>query len=207
MHPQCNTNKLPRTCEHCGHTFLVPRWRLAAGSACRFCSIACFRAFVRSEQRFWAKVVIGHPSECWEWQGARFRTGYGRLSYNASEVSAHRMAYRLTHGPIPPGMMVCHSCDNPPCVNPAHLSLGSCKDNLREASSKGRMGGEHSHAHLHPESRQGERNGRAKLTAAQITEIRELLAKGLRPTAIAPQFGVSPSTIGRIRSCKSWSHL
>jgi hypothetical protein len=85
------------------------------------------------------------PSGCWEWTGSKDAHGYGRLnikSRSASSLLAHRIAYEVANGPIPAGAAVCHSCDNPPCCNPAHLWLGSQSDNLRDASAKGRMRGQ-----------------------------------------------------------------
>lgn len=77
------------------------------------------------------------PSGCHEWNGTR-RNGYGRLSYRGKIYSAHRIAWELVNGPIPDGILLCHSCDNPPCCNIEHLWLGTSKDNSRDMSSKGR---------------------------------------------------------------------
>jgi hypothetical protein len=93
---------------------------------------------------FWAKVARG--ADCWEWGGARNTSGYGwfRFGPDRTPTGAHRVAYELSNGPIPDGLAVLHRCDNPPCVNPAHLFLGTNQDNVTDKVNKGR----------HPNSRQ-----------------------------------------------------
>ncbi len=91
--------------------------------------------------RFWARVAVGKPDECWEWTRYRDRAGYGQAYHEGRDVPAHRLAWILTHGPIPDGLKVLHRCDYPPCVNPAHLFLGTQGDNVRDAVAKGRLKG------------------------------------------------------------------
>lgn len=88
--------------------------------------------------RFWERVVRGGPRECWEWQGSRHPSGHGQVWDGEKVVYAHRTAWALVNGPVPDGLVVMHSCDNPPCANPAHLSVGTQGDNLRDMASKGR---------------------------------------------------------------------
>jgi hypothetical protein len=86
--------------------------------------------------RLWLRVAVA--GECWEFTGHRDRWGYGAISVGRRNVGAHRVAYELAHGEIPTGLVVMHSCDNPPCVNPAHLSVGTQGDNVRDCRTKGR---------------------------------------------------------------------
>jgi len=114
------------------------------------------------EERFWAKVDKAGPvvrtglGPCWRWTSttAKHRRNYGLFKLqNGRQVKAHRMAYELTSGPIPGGLMVCHHCDNPPCVNPAHLFLGTCKDNLDDMYAKDRgPTGDRNGSRKHPET-------------------------------------------------------
>ena len=88
--------------------------------------------------RFWSKVAKGEPGECWEWQGATGQSGHGQFWTGERITNAHRMAYRLTKGEIPDGLMVRHACDNPPCCNPSHLLVGTARDNSQDALERGR---------------------------------------------------------------------
>lgn len=96
------------------------------------------------KDRFWRKVVIKGHDDCWEWTACKITYGYGffysgrKWPGDSGMEAAHRVAWRLTHGKIPDGMCVCHKCDNPGCQNPAHLFLGTQKENMRDAKAKGR---------------------------------------------------------------------
>lgn len=147
------------------------------------------------EERFWAKVATGEPAACWEWHATR-RNGYGRIKVDGKLKSAHRIAYQLYHGDIPPGMKVCHRCDNPSCVNPAHLFLGKQKDNVQDMIEKGRY---------HPVC--GEKQGNAKLTAAQVRRIRAQHSAGSSYTQLGAMYKIHRSTIGRVVTRKTWKHI
>lgn len=143
---------------------------------------------------FWQRAEIG-PG-CWEWRGRRNWRGYGQITTRwFPTVQAHRIAYQLAVGPIPEGMLVCHHCDNRGCVNPAHLFVGTDRDNVRDMLDKGRS------------IRVGSRNPRAKLSEADITTARRLWGEGWTQFAIAAELGVSDSAIGQIIRGETWTHV
>ena len=148
----------------------------------------------RTEHRFWTKVDKRSAAECWEWTAGRHRRGYGKYSVNRSTLPAHRVAWVLTHGEIPEGLLVCHACDNPPCVNPAHLFLGTAKDNAADRDTKGRAN-----------TPVGERSAFAKLTDSEVLAIRACAAEPLK--ALATRYHVSAATISRVRHNLIWKHL
>ena len=159
--------------------------------------------------RFWSHVT--KSAHCWTWTGSHLPQGYGTffLRGRRSQFRSHRFAWIITQGPIPEGMFVCHHCDNHACVRPDHLFLGTPKDNMVDMCAKGRhykdglpCKGKLNYSHRHPEERAGERNGRAKLTATQVIEIRA--RKGESSGKLGPEYGVSPSTILMIRHGLIW---
>lgn len=154
---------------------------------------------IPAAERFWAKVTKGAESACWEWQASRDPLGYGffRMSMGESMWRSNRVAWTLTHGSIPDGMIVCHRCDNPPCCNPAHLFLGTDADNCADRVAKGRSSRMITHF--------GETSPNAKLTAAQVEEIRlRYAAGGIFQRELGEEFGVSQTQIGRIVRRVRW---
>jgi hypothetical protein len=137
---------------------------------------------------------------CWEWQGVRLKGGYGKIMENGHTkrtLLAHRVAWEAHNAePIPPGMCVCHACDNRACVNPAHLFVGSHVDNMQDMIGKGRK-----------VVTAGERSSTAKLTEQSVLEIRELGSQGLRQIDIAQRFDISRASVGLILSGQNWKHL
>jgi len=147
----------------------------------------------------------GGPASCWLWNGSRFKDGYGQTRLFGGP-SAHRAMWVAHHGGIPAGLCVLHHCDNPPCINPAHLFLGSIADNNADMVAKKRhsFGGRH-FASRHPEMRRGELNSNAKLTAAQVAQIRASF-KGQpgEKARIARAHGVCWNTIDNIVRNRNW---
>jgi hypothetical protein len=159
---------------------------------------------------FWTKVDKNGPNGCWLWTDACNSTGYGHFTfYPYRQVAAHRFSYELTHGPIPDGLFVCHSCDNRRCVNPDHLFLGTCADNMRDAHAKGRYRtGDDHNSRLHPESlRRGEDHPHAKLTTEAVILIRQDYASGITRKALAARYGVSVDAIARVVRHQLWRHV
>ncbi len=106
------------------------------------CSRTCAKT-KSIDEKFWQKV--DKTNSCWLWKGGKDIYGYGRLRVPGHNLLAHRISYELHHGPIPKEMLILHKCDNPPCVNPAHLFLGTQETNNKDAKSKGRSRGRFSH--------------------------------------------------------------
>jgi len=148
-------------------------------------------------KRFWSKVEMGKPDECWEWRAYRNQDGYGKYMLNGRVESAHRIAWQMNWGDIPDGLCVCHRCDNPACINPAHLYLATHQENMDDMREKGRAKG-------HP----GEENYKAKLTTEQVKEIRRSYKGGYgEAIKTAKKYGVSTSTIQRIASGVLWKTI
>jgi hypothetical protein len=124
--------------------------------------------------------------------GGTSLSGYGYVQRNMRRYLAHRIAFELTFGPIPDGLFVCHHCDNPPCVNPAHLFVGTQAENMADMAAKGR--------HRSRGGQNGERHPQAKLTDAQVDTIRVLLTGPESTRQIAERYGVSRSLISKIQT-------
>ena len=151
------------------------------------------------KERLISHVVKNEVSGCWEWQGSK-RSGYGRMIVGSRKdgtrrsESAHRISYIVHRGEIPDGMEVCHRCDNRCCVNPDHLFIGTHQENMEDRESKGRN---------KPQS--GEKNGRAKLSEADVLRIREKRESGVSFQKLANEYGVHKKTIMDAVSGKNWS--
>lgn len=179
-------------------------------------TLGCIREVPRrprptSEERFWNRVPARGPGQCWEWMGRRFPFGYGQFSIGRKTVLPHRYSWSLVNGEIPAGLVVMHSCDNPACVNPEHLCLGTQKENREECARKGRTAtGDRNGRRLHPERAflaQGEKNGHAKLTAAQVVEIRKRYAEGCPLGELSRENGVGKPAICGIGKGRTWRHI
>lgn len=169
---------------------ILGRVRLARLCANRRCVNPEHWVSRTTEERFW--VLVNKTESCWVWKGTSTKGGYGQFSVpdrakgrNVLRL-AHRISYEMANGPIPSGLDALHTCDNPPCVRPDHLFLGTDSDNQRDAVRKGR--------HV----------GSRKLTADEVRTVRQSRATAL---TLATRFGVTRATIYDIRSRKTWRHI
>jgi predicted XRE-type DNA-binding protein len=173
----------------------------------KFCSHKCSTDYYSGEKHvryksIKEKIETGikiSDSGCWEWVGTRRGTSagvyYGGTNIGRKSVLAHRASYELYKGKIPDGLLVCHKCDNPRCVNPDHLFLGTHADNSKDMSEKHR-------------GVNGEKSINAKLTSNKVMEIRFAAKRGnMMIKEIAYVFGVSYKTVSKIANNKSWRHL
>ena len=163
------------------------------------CSPRCLLCAMRSrrkplQERFERRVQ--KTATCWNWIGPTTPTGYGIMGIDQTSIGAHRLAYELYEGKIPKGMYVCHRCDNPSCVNPRHLFLGTPKDNMTDKVEK--------HRQYRPI---GIRNVKAKLNELMVNEIRALSIQGHSYADIARRYSVCSETIRSVVVLKTWGHV
>lgn len=150
--------------------------------------------------KYWARVDAGPAEVCWEWLGPiSHKGGYAVVIHHSKRVGAHRLSWILTRGPIAPGLVVRHICDNPKCCNPNHLELGTHYDNVQDMINRGRRV---------PSAAKGTRNCKAKLTDRQVRQIRAEYAAGSSSTIrLAKKYGVSQGLISQIVLNRIWRHI
>ena len=174
-----------RTCAACGTDFRKT-YRHET-----YCSFDCL---------VWSRIEKRGSDDCWPWTGSKNSAGYGQFGLRGKNYYAHRTVCVLAHGPAPRGAHALHSCDNPPCCNPAHLSFGTARDNLSDMWRKGRQ---QDYANV----QRGEARHNAKLNPRKVREIRADLYMGASTRGIARKFGVSQGVILQISSGKTWQHV
>ncbi len=161
----------------------------------------CFKknAHGSLEERFWNFVDKKSNDECWHWTGQILSNGYGRISLGSKKDGAdgaHRVSWKLFNKKdIPDGMFVMHKCDNPSCVNPHHLSIGTPKENTQDMIAKGRK---------RVVSPKGEGNGKSLLNEEKVRIIK---ASTLSHAALARELGVSPNCVRGVRTGRTWTHI
>lgn len=148
----------------------------------------------KQKKRFWSKVDVGEPDECWLWLGASNDRGQGYIEIYDGRYRASRVAWVLAGRPDLGALLACHSCDNPPCVNPNHLWAGTDMDNIRDSIAKGR-------------NQHGGRHWSAKLTPETVVEARRLHALGGTTAGLARSYGVTPRAMRVMLLGKTWAHV
>jgi hypothetical protein len=162
------------------------------------CSRICNKEYINSisysRERFMRHVDT--KTGCWEWTGSKTFGGYGHARFQGQEWRAHRVSFELFVGRIPDNLQVCHSCDNPPCVNPDHLFLGTAKENILDSVNKGRWN-----------APKGEQSYWSKLTDLDVLKIRALVDGGQSQKEIATQFKITQANVSAIKVRRTWKHL
>lgn len=149
-------------------------------------------------ERFFDKVAVGAHDECWEWGASLHKDGYGRVGLGGDVLLAHRVSYAIEHED-PDGDLVLHTCDNPPCVNPAHLYLGDQSDNNRDAWDRGRRT---------MSDQTGSNNHATKLDEETVREIKSRYeSEDISQAKIGEEYGVSQSTVSLIVLGETWGHV
>lgn len=158
--------------------------------------------FLTIEETFLDGFARLNDMECWNWHGPKIKSGYGRVNFGNKSYGAHRFSYQYYISSIPEGMFVCHKCDNPCCVNPAHLFIGTIQDNNADCVNKGR--------HItFPNAKRpkGSKHALSKLTEKEVMQIKRYIAEGMKDSDIFSLFNVSLSAINHIRIKRTWKHL
>lgn len=209
-----------KRCYSCGIEKLLTEFHKAANTAsgrcgsCKTCRNAAYKRYSQANRkqhpeleltakdavRFWSKVDRKNDlDECWNWLAGCFSFGHGQFrigGIGGTNAHAHRISYILTYGSIPDNLHVLHKCDNPKCVNPNHLFLGTNQDNVADMVRKGRQA-----------RQKGELCCTAKLKEADVLAIRRLYKSGVSQRAIAKEYGVGQQLVSLIVSKKRWSHI
>lgn len=187
---------MSKSCEWCQAPFISVQSKKSSKFP-RFCSRSCIVSHrnhvspmpkASLESLFWR--YVNRSTGCWIWTGSTNKYGYGVISRHGK---AHRASWKIHNGEFDTSLCVCHKCDNPLCVNPDHLFLGTKKDNSEDMVRKGRS--------------TATRNGRAKLTVNEVLEIRSRRTAGAANHELAVEYGVSAGLISKIMHRKAWASV
>lgn len=148
--------------------------------------------------RFWSKVNVLGENDCWEWKLSLDPDGYGRFRLNGKKRGSHRVSYANAFGEIPYGKIICHSCNNPPCVNPNHLYAGTQKDNTRDSIDAGTLWFSKAY---------GEKCPNAKLSNKDVYIIRDMLNKGISVKEISKKYNITDGAIYSIKNKTRWKKV
>lgn len=184
---------IPTICMQCKQEYLARHDLLEKGLR-KFCGRPCYNESIKLDPmiRFWKKV--DKTTSCWNWVGFINKKGYGSIWYNGENMRVHRFSYFIHFGEIPKDLNVCHSCDNPKCVNPKHLFIGTTQDNVDDKIKKGR-------------GANGIKSvGNAKLSVQDVINIREM-CKTSAQYKVAQNFNITGSTISEIVNRKTWGYI
>jgi ribosomal protein L40E len=156
-------------------------------------------------ERFWS--YVDKSGDCWEWTGCDNGHGYGVFGVANDSKAAHRVSYEMEHGPIPEGMEVCHHCDNPCCVRPSHLFLGTQADNMRDMYSKGRQSSSEVRSEGARRQPRGEEHHFATLSNEEARQIWQLHLTGMRKVDMAQRLNVKVNAVYRVTNSDCWAHV
>lgn len=174
-----------------------PTRGLVKGAPFRFIKNHHIRKYRSNEQRLLSRLILRDEESCWEWLGWTDRDGYGEIGQGGrleGKKKAHRAAYETWIGPIPDGLLVCHTCNNPSCCNPYHLYAGTHEQNMADMDRAGRRP-------------RGEASVHAKITEVDVIEIRRLVDSGVSGREVGARFGLEAEEARRIAKRLRWKHV
>lgn len=188
-----------RACTQCGKEGYIKPAR--TNQETFFCSMQCKKDWSTLEKRLFASYEVDESTGCWNWTGS-LRVGYGVIGDKKKSLGAHRVSYELNKGPIPEGLVVCHSCDNRRCINPEHLWLGTQKDNMQDCARKGRIV-----THEGDRFKHGNTPYNSKFSPEIVLEVRRLSKEKMKIRSISEKTGVPEHTVKDIRAGRAYASI
>ena len=188
-------------CKFCNKSYTSENY-LVKNNKTKFCSKSCKskNAIIKNLgtpiERFFKNIKDENTSDCWLWKTYNHNDGYGTLHINRKRIYAHRYSWIIHYGEIPKGLFVCHKCDNPKCVNPEHLFLGTNTDNVNDMIKKGRK-----------KQAKGNDYSRAKLKSEDVIDIRKMMKEGKKAIEIAKLYKITAQHVRIIYRKLNWAHI